>query len=337
MGLLDRAGARLTSRPEDAEILVVNTCSFIDTAKQESVDTILEMARHKTSGRAKKLIVAGCLVERYRDEIRKNIPEVDAVVGTGELESILEAAGLAPAPAAPSLFTILTSAQAETRTGKESQAGTHKVAAKKHGLVSGPDRGTHPVGGSRAEQTAELIGALAPAGKNSAPKATTANATAAFAATIGRAHRLLYPHTSMTKRLHGFSPRRAHRPTLKLPRAATIHAASASFPTCAANSGRDASSPSPPRRNSSSRTASRRSHSSARTPPATAKTLASRMASPRCSTSSPALRACAGCAFSMPIPTASLAACSRPLRSTTISANTSTCRCSTRRLLFSSA
>ncbi len=97
MGLLDRAGARLTANPAEAEILVVNTCSFIDTAKQESVDTILEMARHKTEGRATKLIVAGCLVERYRDEIRKNIPEVDAVVGTGELESILEAAGIATA------------------------------------------------------------------------------------------------------------------------------------------------------------------------------------------------------------------------------------------------
>ena len=130
MGLLDRAGARLTARPEDAEILVVNTCSFIDTAKQESVDTILEMARLKTSGRARKLIVAGCLVERYRDEIQKNIPEVDAVVGTGELESILEAAGVAPASAAaPSPFTILTSVHAETRPGKESQAGTHKTSA----------------------------------------------------------------------------------------------------------------------------------------------------------------------------------------------------------------
>ena len=66
------------------------TCSFIDTAKQESVDTILEMAPLKSSGRAKGLIVAGCLVERYRDEIRVDIPEVDAVVGTGELESMLE-------------------------------------------------------------------------------------------------------------------------------------------------------------------------------------------------------------------------------------------------------
>ena len=101
MGLLDRAGARLTNHPEEAEILIVNTCSFIDTAKQESIDTILEMARTRPPGSAKKLIVAGCLVERYRDEIRKSIPEVDAVVGTGELESILEAAGLA-LPAGPS-------------------------------------------------------------------------------------------------------------------------------------------------------------------------------------------------------------------------------------------
>jgi len=125
MGLLDRAGARLTSHPEEAEILVVNTCSFIDTAKQESVDTILEMARFKTAGSAKKLIVAGCLVERYRDEIRKSIPEVDAVVGTGELESILEAAGISlPPAAAPGPFNILTSTQ--NRPGQESLSGTHK-------------------------------------------------------------------------------------------------------------------------------------------------------------------------------------------------------------------
>jgi ribosomal protein S12 methylthiotransferase len=110
MGLLDRAGARLTSKPEDAEILVVNTCSFIDSAKQESVNTILEMVQHKTAGTAKRLIVAGCLVERYRDEIQKNIPEVDAVVGTGELEAILEAAGLTmAAPAVSSSpFNILS-------------------------------------------------------------------------------------------------------------------------------------------------------------------------------------------------------------------------------------
>ena len=99
MGLLSQGGAQITPRAEDADIIVVNTCSFIDTAKQESVDTILEMAQHKISGRAQKLIVAGCLVERYRNEIQKNIPEVDAVVGTGELEQILTAAGIAPAAA----------------------------------------------------------------------------------------------------------------------------------------------------------------------------------------------------------------------------------------------
>ncbi len=98
MGMLHHNGAELTPNAEDAEIIVVNTCSFIDSAKQESVNTILEMAKHKLAagGKARRLIVAGCLVERYRDEIQKNIPEVDAVVGTGELEAILNAAGLTP-------------------------------------------------------------------------------------------------------------------------------------------------------------------------------------------------------------------------------------------------
>src|SRR5712692_6836173 len=83
MGLLAQAGAELTPRAEDADVIVVNTCSFIESAKQESVDAILELAQHKLDGRARRLVVAGCLVERYREEIRKNIPEVDAVVGTG--------------------------------------------------------------------------------------------------------------------------------------------------------------------------------------------------------------------------------------------------------------
>ena len=102
MGLLARAGAELTRRAEDADVIVVNTCSFIESAQQESVNTILEMAAHKTGGKAKKLVVAGCLVERFRDQIQKDIPEVDAVVGTGELENILAAAGLSPTPAPPS-------------------------------------------------------------------------------------------------------------------------------------------------------------------------------------------------------------------------------------------
>jgi len=92
MGLFARAGYELTPRAEDAEVLVVNTCSFIEAAQKESVDAILEMAEHKKSGAAKKLIVAGCLAERYREQILEQVPEVDAVVGTGEVERILEAA-----------------------------------------------------------------------------------------------------------------------------------------------------------------------------------------------------------------------------------------------------
>ena len=114
MGMLARAGAELTPRAEDADVIVVNTCSFIDSAQQESVNTILEMAQHKTAGRAKRLVVAGCLVERYRNQIQKDIPEVDAVVGTGELVQILNAAGIqsVPTPKSP-LVTITGASRAE--------------------------------------------------------------------------------------------------------------------------------------------------------------------------------------------------------------------------------
>jgi len=91
MGILAREGYELTPRADEAEILVVNTCSFIEAAQKESVDAILEMAEHKKFGAAKKLIVAGCLVERFRAQILEQVPEVDAVVGTGEVERIMEA------------------------------------------------------------------------------------------------------------------------------------------------------------------------------------------------------------------------------------------------------
>ena len=182
MGLLDRAGARLTARPEDADVLVVNTCSFIDTAKQESVDTILEMVRHKTEGRAKRVVVAGCLVERYRDEIRKNIPEVDAVVGTGELESILEAAGIAaPTAQAPSPFTIL-SGPAAVREGREAGAGTHKAVAsgvKSPASSDGEVNELKPIPLTREAGTSALEPAdstLEAAGSRSGPRAFTQTA-----------------------------------------------------------------------------------------------------------------------------------------------------------------
>ncbi|HTS37397.1 MAG TPA: 30S ribosomal protein S12 methylthiotransferase RimO [Candidatus Solibacter sp.] len=130
MGLLARSGAELTRRAEDAEVIVVNTCSFIESAQQESVNTILEMAEMKSGGKAKKLVVAGCLVERFRDQIRKDIPEVDAVVGTGELENILSATGVArPAEPGNSPFVILQSRpegdarEAQGRFSREAWSG----------------------------------------------------------------------------------------------------------------------------------------------------------------------------------------------------------------------
>ncbi len=91
LGILADRGYELTPRAQDADIIIVNTCSFIDPAKRESIDTILEMAEYKKLGSAKRLVVAGCLVERYRQQILKEIPEVDFVLGTNELERVLEA------------------------------------------------------------------------------------------------------------------------------------------------------------------------------------------------------------------------------------------------------
>jgi ribosomal protein S12 methylthiotransferase len=129
MGMLSQAGAQLTANAEEADVIVVNTCSFIETAQQESVNAILEMARLKGQGRARKLVVAGCLVERFRDEIRRNIPEVDTVVGTGELERIVSAAGIAMPATPDSPFKILTSRpegaarEAQGRFSRESWDG----------------------------------------------------------------------------------------------------------------------------------------------------------------------------------------------------------------------
>ena len=128
MGMLAQAGAELTPNAENADVIVVNTCSFIASAQQESIDTILEMARHKTGGKAKRLVVAGCLVERFHDEIRKNIPEVDAVVGTGELDKILAAAGVATAPRAPSPFNILNSGAPTSRPEGDHRRGQGRFA-----------------------------------------------------------------------------------------------------------------------------------------------------------------------------------------------------------------
>ena len=91
LGLAQQAGHELTNDAAAADVLVVNTCAFIDSAKQESIDTILEMAQHKQNGACRRLIVTGCLAERYREELKTQIPEIDAVLGTGEVPEIVGA------------------------------------------------------------------------------------------------------------------------------------------------------------------------------------------------------------------------------------------------------
>src|SRR5882762_3996637 len=98
LGLAQQAGHELTQDASQAEVLVVNTCAFIDSAKQESINAILEMARHKKDGACQRLIVTGCLAERYREELKDEMPEIDAVLGTGEVPDIVRAISGAATP-----------------------------------------------------------------------------------------------------------------------------------------------------------------------------------------------------------------------------------------------
>src|SRR5438128_10832372 len=106
LGLAHQTDHELTHDASDADVLIVNTCAFIDSAKQESIDTILEMAQHKKDGACRRLIVTGCMAERYRDELKKEIPEIDAVLGTGQVPEIVGAisGGATAASTAPLAF-----------------------------------------------------------------------------------------------------------------------------------------------------------------------------------------------------------------------------------------
>jgi ribosomal protein S12 methylthiotransferase len=101
LGLAQRAGHTLTADAAEADVLVVNTCAFIESAREESVQAILEMAAHKSGGRCQRLVVTGCMAERYRDQLRAEMPEIDVVLGTGEVAQIVEAlrSDAAPLPA----------------------------------------------------------------------------------------------------------------------------------------------------------------------------------------------------------------------------------------------
>lgn len=100
MGQLQTHGYELTTEREEADVLVINTCGFIQSAKEESIQTILEMAALKETARLKRLVVAGCLVERYRQDLLRQLPEIDAVLGTSELEKIVAAVDPAAVAAA---------------------------------------------------------------------------------------------------------------------------------------------------------------------------------------------------------------------------------------------
>ncbi len=139
LGLAQGAGHELTDDAAQADILVVNTCAFIDRAKQESIDTILELAQHKISGRCQKLVVTGCLAERYRDELKAEIPEIDVVLGTGEVESIVGAlegpAASAPAGLGAVPMTFHRSAPSAHDTAASAPTSAH-VAARHREAVT---------------------------------------------------------------------------------------------------------------------------------------------------------------------------------------------------------
>lgn len=106
MGQLQQAGYEITANADDADTVVVNTCGFIESAKQESIDAILEAAQMKSGGKVKRVVVAGCLVERYRDELRAEMPEVDAFIGTNQINDILKVCDAKTDPRSLPILTL---------------------------------------------------------------------------------------------------------------------------------------------------------------------------------------------------------------------------------------
>jgi len=134
IGLVQQAGHEVTPDAERADVLVVNTCAFIDSAKQESVDAILEMAELKRTGRCQRLVVTGCLAERYRDDLRAHIGDIDAVLGTGEVPEIVGAISSAE-PARPAAVPITLYRKGPGSTSSESRIPNPK---SRLGLAPGP-------------------------------------------------------------------------------------------------------------------------------------------------------------------------------------------------------
>ena len=140
LGLLSAAGFAIVNRPEDAEILVVNTCGFIEPAKQESINTILEMAQYKSAGRCKTLVVTGCLSERYRNELRDAMPEIDLLLGVHEYDRLpgLLGAGDCPDTGARILTTPPYSAYLRSGDGCNNRCAYCAIPLIRGPLVSRP-------------------------------------------------------------------------------------------------------------------------------------------------------------------------------------------------------
>ena len=142
LGMAEAAGHEITADAEGADVLVVNTCAFIDRAKQESIDTILEMAELKKRAAGRRLVVTGCLAERYREELQKEIPEIDAVLGTGEVPKILEAIGDSGVPeraadtsaAVPASVSTLTFHRQTPAPGAASRTESAASVAPRFGI-----------------------------------------------------------------------------------------------------------------------------------------------------------------------------------------------------------
>ena len=129
LGLARQAGHEITATADGADVVIVNTCAFIDRAKEESVNAILEMAELKKAGSFSRLVVTGCLAERYRDELRSEIPEIDALLGTGEVPDIVGAiAGAAGGAATAPLRLFRGNGRPATTGSSRNPSARHRGA-----------------------------------------------------------------------------------------------------------------------------------------------------------------------------------------------------------------
>lgn len=147
LGMVEQAGHEITADAANADVVVVNTCAFIDRAKQESIDTILEMAAHKQGAAGRRLVVTGCLAERYRDELKQEIPEIDAVLGTGEVPRILETLSGAPPEAAGHVSPLSFYRRDSLPSGRDLSAVARSAKVEAAEPTASEARPPHPIFG----------------------------------------------------------------------------------------------------------------------------------------------------------------------------------------------